>query len=110
MLTRSTMCLLLGLGFLVWGAPIDAQTEQPASTRKIVTRVVPMYPPLAKPLHLSGRVKFEALVAQDGTVKTISVKGGNAVFVQAAESALQVWKWEKSSQPTTEVIEFNFTP
>ena len=101
---------MLGLGLLLWGAAGNAQTEQSGSTRKIVNRVVPSYPPLARPLNLSGRVKFEALVAPDGTVKTVYVKGGNAVFVQAAEGALLKWKWEKSGQATTEVVEFNFTP
>ena len=94
---------MLGLSLLLWGAGGNAQTEQSDSTRKIVNRVIPSYPPLARPLNLSGRVRLETLVAPDGKVKAINVRGGNAVFARAAESALWEWKWEKSGQETTEI-------
>jgi outer membrane biosynthesis protein TonB len=102
--------LVVGLGFLVWDAPVNAQTERSGSTRQIVNRVVPSYPQIARPLNLSGKVRFEVLVAPDGTVKTVYVRGGNAVLVRAAQNAILEWKCQKSGQPTTEVVEFNFTP
>ena len=110
MIALRTASVLFGLGLLAWGASGNAQTEQSASTRKIANRVMPQYPSLARPLNLSGKVRFEALVAPDGTVKNLHARGGNAVFVRAAEVSLREWKWEKSNQETTEVIEFNFTP
>ncbi|MBV9622565.1 MAG: energy transducer TonB [Acidobacteria bacterium] len=75
-----------------------------------MNRVLPSYPPLARPLNLTGTVKLEALVAPEGTVKTMEIKGGNPVFARAAETALREWKWEKSGQWTTEVVEFDFKP
>ena len=106
----ATASLLLGLGLFVCGATGNAQTEQFSSSRKVVNRVVPSYPPLARPLNLSGTVKLEVLVSPDGRVKTVQDKGGNPVFVRAAESALREWKWEKSGQWTTELVEFDFKP
>lgn len=87
-----------------------AQTEQLPGTRKLVARVTPVYPPLARNMNLTGAVKLEALVLANGTVKKVQTKGGNPVFAQAAESAVRAWKWEKSDRDTLERIEIIFTP
>jgi hypothetical protein len=52
-----------------------------------------------------GCLPFATLV---GKVKTISVRGGNPVLVEAAETALYKWKWSPSKQDTHEVIEIRF--
>ena len=75
-----------------------------------MNRVVPAYPSLARTLKLKGVVKVEALVASDGTVRSLEVKGGNPVLVQAAESGVRKWKWEPASKDTKEPIEVKFDP
>jgi outer membrane biosynthesis protein TonB len=61
-------------------------------------------------MNLAGTVKLEAVVLANGTVKSIQVKGGNPLLVQAAQHAVREWKWVKSDHDSTEALEFRFTP
>lgn len=87
----------------------NAQTEETGS-RRVVNRVMPTYPAIARHLNLSGSVKLEAVVAANGSVKSVRVLGGNPVLAQSAESAVRTWKWEKGERETTEVVEVRFDP
>jgi TonB family protein len=87
-----------------------AQTELTEGTRKVSTKVVPMYPQLARTMSLKGTVRLEALVLPNGTVKSVQVKGGNPLLVQSAQNAIREWKWAKAEHETTELVEFKFQP
>ena len=50
------------------------------------------------------------LVEPNGLPKSMEVKGGNPVLVQAAEKALRQWKWEPAGHATSEVIDLRFDP
>lgn len=87
----------------------DAQTEEVSgANRKVVNRVVPQTPPLARQMSLHGSVKLEVSVAGNGTVKSVQVKGGNPVLAQAAENAVRSWRWERSDRETTEPVQIDF--
>jgi TonB family protein len=90
--------------------PAPAQQEQGGSGRKIVNRVVPVYPPLARTMNLRGTVRLDAIVQANGTVKTVELKGGHPVLAQAAENAIRKWKWEPATHESHEPIEFHFDP
>jgi len=83
--------------------PIDAN-------RKVVSRIEPAYPRLARDLNLRGTVRLEVSVTGNGTVKSIDVKGGSPVLAQSAQTAVRAWRWEKSDHETTELVEINFNP
>ncbi|MBZ5706155.1 MAG: energy transducer TonB [Acidobacteriia bacterium] len=87
-----------------------AQQEQPETKRKVINRVVPLYPEMARTMNLRGNVKVEALVATNGTVKSVEIKGGHPLLVQAAENAIRKWKWEPAGHETREPIEVKFDP
>jgi TonB family protein len=89
--------------------PAPAQ-EQGGSGRKIVNRVVPVYPPLARTMNIRGTVRLDATVLANGTVKTVELKGGHPVLAQAAENAIRKWKWEPATHESHEPIEFHFDP
>jgi TonB family protein len=78
------------------------------STRKIVTRISPQYPSLARSMNLQGSVKADVVVAPNGTVKSVEIKGGHPLLVQAAQNALRGWKWEPAPHETHEVVELKF--
>ena len=91
--------------------PSHASGQQPSETmRKIVTRVPPQYPSLARSMNVQGTVKADVLVAPNGTVKSVEVKGGHPLFVQAAQNALREWRWEPAAHETDEIVELRFTP
>jgi TonB family protein len=88
-------------------APAQESSE---SVRKILTRVAPQYPNLARTMNIRGSVRVVALVAPNGTVKSLEVKGGHPVLAEAAQNALRQWKFEPASKETYEIIEIRFSP
>ena len=84
-------------------APVTSTAE-----RKITTRVAPVYPELAKKMHIHGIVKIEAVVKANGTVKSTRVVGGNPVLLESAKDAVSKWKFEPSPSETTEVVQLAF--
>ena len=79
------------------------------SDRKVLTRVAPDYPQLARQMHIQGVVKVEAVVRPNGSVKSTRVVGGNPVLVDAAVKAVVKWKFEPNQNETTEVVQLTFT-
>jgi len=107
------LVVLLGLATIPKALSADAQDAQSAespSARKIVNKVVPVYPSTARGMSLTGTVKLEALVLANGRVKSIQVRGGNPLLAQAAQNAVREWKWAKAEHDSTEMLEFRFTP
>jgi TonB family protein len=107
------LVVLLGLTAVCPAFSADAQSAQTAdspSVRKIINKVVPVYPSTARSMSLTGTVKLEALVLANGTVKSIQVKGGNPLLAQAAQNAVRAWKWAKAERESTEALEFRFRP
>ena len=87
----------------------SAQTQTDAAiNRAIVSRISPAYPALAHNMALQGIVKIEAVVAPDGSVKAVAVKGGHPVLAQAAANAVRLWKWERAMRETHESVEVKF--
>ena len=99
--------LIVGLALL----PAIAGAQQESSfKRKLVNHPMAQYPTLARTMALSGLVKVEALVAADGTVKAVTIKGGHPVLAQAAANTVRQWKWEATSHESHELIEIRFSP
>lgn len=99
--------------FLFWtliSAPGLLAQHEPSENRKIVNRVTPQYPEIARSMNLAGTVKAEAVVAPNGVVKSVEVRGGHPVLVRAAENAIYKWKWAPASHETREPIEVKFDP
>lgn len=82
--------------------------SQASSDRKVLSRVAPAYPELAKKMHIRGTVRVEAIVRPNGTVKSTRVLGGNPVLVNAAQDAVTKWKFEPAQGETTEVVQLTF--
>ena len=85
-----------------------AQSEQVSGDRKVLNKVTPEYPRLARNMNLHGTVRLEVAVSSNGTVKSIDVKGGSPVLAQSAQFAVREWRWEKADHETTQLVEINF--
>jgi protein TonB len=81
---------------------------------KILNRVMPVYPPLAKSMRVSGKVHLVGIISRTGVIEKLDVLDGHPLLVRAALEAVKQWVY----QPTTlngeavEVltpIEVNFT-
>lgn len=89
-------------------ASAQNSTVTSGSERKVASRVAPVFPELAKKMHIHGAVKVEAIVRPNGTVKSTRVLGGNPVLVDAAQEAVGKWKFEPAQSETTEVVQLAF--
>ena len=86
----------------------QSATEAANSDRKVASRVSPVYPELAKKMHIHGTVKVEVIVRPNGSVKSTRVLGGNPVLVDAAQDAVGKWKFETAQGETTQVVQVSF--
>ena len=86
------------------------QQEQTEGARRILHRVTPQYPEMARSMNLRGNVKAEAVVEPNGVVKSVEVRGGHPVLVRAAQDAIYKWKWAPATRETREPIEVRFDP
>lgn len=102
-LIRQLVVLVLAILFVT-----PATLSQDEITRKVKTKADPVYPALARSLHLSGTVRIQVTVAPNGTIKSTKVIGGNPVLVQSALQALEKWKFEPANEETTGIIPFKF--
>ncbi len=82
--------------------------SSPSAERKVVSRIAPNYPELAKKMHTHGAVRVEAVVRPNGSVKSTRLLGGNPVLVDAALDAVNKWKFESARGETVEVVELVF--
>jgi len=89
---------------------LSAQQDQSESKRKMVTKITPSYPGLARTMNISGTVKLEAVVAPDGSVKSVSIIGGHPLLSQAASDAIHKSKWEATPHETRELVTIHFHP
>ena len=103
-------CNLLAACALLSSCLLLHSQEQSESHRKMVTKVVPVYPALAQKMGISGSVKIEAVVLPNGTVKSADVLGGHPVLAQAGADAVRRCKWESAGHETREVVILNFHP
>ncbi len=90
------------------GTLAASQGSQTNSDRKVVSHTAPVYPELAKKMHIRGTVRVEAIVRPNGTVKSTRILGGNPVLVNAAQDAVTKWKFEPAASETTEVVQLTF--
>jgi TonB family protein len=101
----------MAVGCAVVGSfPVAHAQQESASKRRIVDQKTPLYPALARNMALEGTVRVEALVASDGKVKAVNIKGGHPVLAQAAAKAVQQWRWEPAGHDSKEDVDVKFAP
>jgi protein TonB len=61
---------------------------------KLVNRVQPVYPPLARQTRISGTVKLHAIIGKDGGVQQLQVVSGHPLLVQSALDAVKQWRYQ----------------
>jgi protein TonB len=61
---------------------------------RLVNKVQPLYPPLARQTRISGTVKLHAIIGKDGTVQRLEVQSGHPLLVQSAQDAVRQWRYQ----------------
>lgn len=96
------MCLIPGVS--------NSFAQQTSTERKVVSKVVPDYPQMARALKLAGVVRVDVVVSPNGSVKSLQVKGGHPVLAMAAAEAVRKWKWVPAKAESTEPVTVRFEP
>jgi TonB family protein len=99
---KASWLLAAILGVVMCQASAGAEPD-----RKVVKRVKPAYPELARQMNVSGTVKIEVVIAANGTVKSMKALGGHPLLIQSASEALKKWRFAPGLETTT-IVEFQF--
>jgi periplasmic protein TonB len=75
---------------------------------KLVNRVQPLYPPLARQTRISGTVRLHAIIGKNGGVEQLEVMSGHPLLVQAALDAVRQWRYQPT-QLNGEPVEVDTT-
>ena len=80
----------------------------PEKHRKIIRKVTPEYPDVARKIKLGGTVRLAVHVAANGRVMSTHILGGHPVLAKFATEAVEQWQFETSSQSTEEIVQITF--
>lgn len=58
---------------------------------KLIKRVMPVYPAIARQGRIQGKVSLQGIIAKDGTIQHLQVMFGHPVLVPAAVEAVRQW-------------------
>jgi protein TonB len=61
---------------------------------KLTMRVDPIYPPLARQVHVQGVVIIDAILDEQGNVVEAKIVSGPPLLIQSAMDAVKKWKYE----------------
>jgi protein TonB len=61
---------------------------------RILNRVQPLYPPLARQTRISGTVRLHAIISKDGSIQQLEVISGHPLLQQAALDAVRQWRYQ----------------
>jgi TonB family protein len=101
--------MLLGAALLLL-LPAGSWSQQTELSRKVKSKVLPVYPELARRMGIVGVVKIAVVVSPNGSVKSSKVVGGHPVLAPAALEAVRKWRFEPAASESSGVIEFKFDP
>jgi TonB family protein len=104
LLSRRSLCSLFLLALLAAGS----SAALAAGRRSIVSKVAPVYPELARRMHVGGVVVLQLTVAPDGSVTDTKVESGHALLGSAAQEAVRRWRFEPAADTTSMTVDVNF--
>ena len=81
---------------------------------KLTSRMMPIYPPLARQARIQGVVRLEAVIGEDGAIRELRVVSGHPLLIPAALSAVKQWRYQPTllnglPVPVITQVEVRFT-
>lgn len=95
--------LLTGSLFLCVGSALAGDVR-----RAVISRVPPVYPELAKRMHVGGKVVLLVQIQTDGSVSDTKVQSGHALLTAAAQDAVKHWRFAPNSEASESEVEVSF--
>jgi TonB family protein len=104
LLSRRSLCSFFLLALLAVGS----STALAGGRRTVVSKVAPVYPEIARRMHVGGVVVLQLTVAPDGSVTDAKVESGHALLGSAAQDAVRRWRFEPAPDTTNMTVDVNF--
>jgi protein TonB len=99
-LTNSNACCSSPVNEMIAAAPrpvVGPPPHRPVISNlqpgMVLQRVEPVYPAIAKQIHLQGEVVLRATVSKEGTVESLQVVSGHPLLTRAALDAVSQWRF-----------------
>lgn len=102
-----TLLKCLAVPVLLLAVMLSVAGGSAQENRKLLKKVEPVYPELARRMNMTGTVKVEVSVSADGNVGEVKTLGGNPVLAAAVEDAVKQWKYAAGAAETKK-LEFKF--
>jgi len=77
--------------------------DQNLSSRKLITRIEPIYPATLHSNHIGGIVRLKVTIASNGSVESVELLGGNPILGESAMMAVKKWVYAAGPRTRTEV-------
>ncbi|HXM98415.1 MAG TPA: energy transducer TonB [Candidatus Dormibacteraeota bacterium] len=76
--------------------PVQGRIRQGGNVQaaRLVNKVQPQYPPLARQTRISGTVRLHAIIGKDGGVQSLTLESGHPLLVQSALDAVRQWRYQ----------------
>ena len=65
-----------------------------AAAAKLLNKVQPIYPELARQQRIQGVVRLKTIIGVDGTIQQLELISGHPLLVQAAMDAVRQWRYQ----------------
>jgi TonB family protein len=99
----------ISAGVLLCGALFATSYAFAASPRRaVVSKVPPVYPELARRMHVSGIVVVHVTILPNGTVSDTKIESGHALLGPAAQDAVKRWKFEPGTETSDMTVDVSF--
>jgi protein TonB len=59
----------------------------------LISRVQPIYPPLARQARIQGSVELRAIISKAGTIENFTVVSGHPLLIRSAIDAVRKWRY-----------------
>ena len=78
-------------------APEPLRIGGDVAAARLIHRVQPVYPALARQARVQGTVRLEAIIHENGEIANLRVISGHPLLIQASLDAVEQWRYQPTS-------------
>jgi protein TonB len=75
-------------------APKQVTVGGRVNMARLIHRIEPLYPPLARQMRVAGTVELVGIIATDGRIRELRLRSGSPLLAPAALEAVRQWIYE----------------
>lgn len=87
---------------------LDILQTRMSTTRMLLRRLDPEYPQELRRRGIGGVVRLQLVISAKGSIRQVSVLGGNPILAEAATKAAKQWVYAPASSETTVEVSIPF--